>query len=326
MSKILLVVSILFNTLGFSGAAQKVDTNYISQIAGSAQTADASAPFAPLPDILPYPTIRKNAVSPKIYAQNYLLIDNDSGVLLAVQKPYEQVPVASTTKIMTAVLVLENYKLDDIVIISQNAISTVSKSGAIPDFRLGEQMTVRNLLRCMLINSSNVAAYALAEHLNGIGETGITKFVAKMNEKAKDFGMKDTNYQDPAGLDSTGYSSAYDLSVVTKQALKNEIFADIVKTREASVTDVIGRIVHQLNNSNRLVKEWNYPGAIGVKTGYMPDTPDQPGAGHTLVAAVERNGHILISVILNTTANTPSASAEESRKLQDWGWTNTIWE
>ncbi|MDO8444453.1 MAG: serine hydrolase [bacterium] len=326
MSKLLLIFSILFNTLGFSGSAGKVDANLITQTAGVDRIASASTFGIPLPDIMPYPTVEKNAFQSKIYAQNYLLIDNDSGVILSSQKPYEQVPIASTTKIMTAIIVLENYELEDTAVVSKNAVSIVTEGGAIPDFYIGEQMTIKGLLQCLLINSSNVAAYALAEHLNDPDETGITKFVAKMNEKAQEYGLKDTDYHDPAGLDGTGYSSAYDLAAVTKQALKNSIFASIVRMKEATVYDTSGRYLHQLNNSNRLVNEWNYPGAIGVKTGYMPDSPDQPGAGHTLVAAVEREGHILVSVVLDTTADTPTASAEESRKLQDWGWANTTWE
>ena len=326
MSKIFVVFSILFNTLGLGSAAQKVDTSIISQNAGSAQVVDASALNASIPDILPYPSVKKTIPAPKIYAQNYLLIDNGSGVILASQKPYEQVPIASTTKIMTAVIALENYKLDDIVSVSKKAVSIVAQSGAVPDFRSGEQMKMGEMLKCLLMNSSNVSANALAEHMNNGNETGMSKFISKMNDKAKDFGMKNTDYHDPAGLNSTGYSSAYDLAIVTKQALKNDIFADIVKTKEASVYDRLGKYLHQLSNSNRLVNEWNYPGAIGVKTGFMPDTPDQPGAGHTLVAAVKRDGHILVSVILNTTANTPTASAEESRKLQGWGWANVGWE
>lgn len=326
MSNIFLIFSILFNTLGLSGAAQKVDYSIVSQNVNTAQVADASAGNLSLPAILAYPSVKKNAIQPKIYAQNYLLIDNDSSVILSSQKPYQQVPIASTTKIMTAVIALENYKLDDVVSVSKNAVSIVAQSGAIPDFRSGEQMKIRDMLQCLLMNSSNVSANALAEHMNSGGETGMNKFISKMNDKAKEFGMKDTDYRDPAGLNSTGYSSAYDLAVVTKQALKNEVFAEIVKTKEASVFDNSGNYLHKLSNSNRLVNEWNYLGAIGVKTGFMPDTADQPGAGHTLVAAVQRNGHILVSVILNTVANTPTASAEESRKLQDWGWSNITWE
>ncbi len=326
MSKLFLIFSILFNTFGFSGATQKIDTNYISQTAGTAQSADAASLSAALPDILIYPIVNKNSPAPKIYASNYILVDNDSGEILTSLKPNERVPIASTTKIMTAIIALEKYSLDDIATVQPDAIKTVANDGAIPDFYANERMKIRDLLWCMLMNSSNVAAYTLAEHLNSGKETGISKFVAAMNAKARDFEMKDTNYRDPAGLDSTGYSSAYDLTVVTKQALKNSLFAEIVKTKTATVYDVDHRDVHPLNNSNRLVNDWNYPGAIGVKTGFMPDTPDQPGAGHTLVAAVQRNGHTLISVILNTVANTPTASAEESRKIQDWGWANVSWQ
>jgi len=326
MFNLFLLFSIAFNTLGLSGAALKVDSGLISRSAGDASVASADTLKIDLPDILAYPTVEKNAAKPKIYAQNFILVDSDSGAILASQKPFERVPVASTTKIMTALVVIENYSLDDVATVRQDAVTTVSNSGAIPDFYTGEKMTVRNLLWCMLMNSSNVAAYTLAEHMNSKNETGPQKFLTLMNQRARDLGLKDSDFRDPAGLDGKGYSTAFDLTVATKEALKSSLFAQIVKTKQSTVYDTSGRYVHQLNNSNRLVNDWDYPGAIGVKTGYMPDTAEQPGAGHTLVAAVERDGHTLISVILKTQADTPSASAEESRRLQDWGWTNVSWE
>lgn len=316
MSKFLILLSIAFNTLGFSGQAAKIDQSALNSKAGTEINAFASSPDLILPLISPRPEIKANAPKPTIYAKDYVLVDDESGVVLTKQNAHDPVPIASTTKIMTASIVLENYKLDDVVTISSKAANEI---GASAGFVTGEKITVLNLLNCLLIKSANGAADAFAEHMNAAGETGMQKFVDKMNAKAKELGMTDTEYHDPAGLDVTGHSSAYDLSVITRYAMKKDTFASIVIKKEATVTDVTGKIYHSLENSNRLVREWSYPGAIGVKTGYMPE------AGHCLVGAARRDGHTLVAIILNTNADTPSASAEEARKLLDWGWQNVGW-
>jgi len=317
MSKLLIILSITLNTLGLSSQATNIDRNLVGNESNSGSTALASELNFTLPEIMPYPTKMVNSLDPTIYANNFILMDRESGVVLAGQDIHQKVPIASTTKIMTATIVLENYDLDEIVTISEKAANEI---GATANFRVGEQITVLNMLKCMLIKSANGAADALAEHMNGPGDTGFDKFLAKMNEKAKELGMNDTEYRDPAGLDVTGYSSAYDLATITNYALKNPTFAEIVKTDKATVTNVNGDIWHSLENSNRLVNQWDYPGAIGVKTGYMPE------AGHCLVGAATREGHTLIAVILHTYADTATASADEARRLLDWGFNNIFWE
>ena len=112
---------------------------------------------------------------------------------------------------------MENYELEEVVTVSEMASNQI---GAEVHLRSGERIDVKNLLKSLLINSGNDAAYALAERMNNEGESGIEKFVEKMNEKAKALGMDDTKYEDPAGLNIDGYSSAFDLFLVTKYALK----------------------------------------------------------------------------------------------------------
>jgi len=313
----LLLFSIIFNTLGISGLADKLDRSYLSSTYNHLNLAAASLPGISYPEIAPRPVIDRNAPESFANAKRYLLADLDSSVVLARQNEHEKVPIASTTKIMTASLVLENYRLDDIVTISAEAAGQI---GADANFVPGERITVQALLECLLIKSANGAAYALAEHANGPGEKGTAKFIEMMNEKAKTLGMRDTEYHDAAGLDVTGFSSAYDLFTITKYALRKPTFAQIVTIKEDSVHDVSGKIWHKLENSNRLVREWDYPGAIGVKTGYMPE------AGHCLVGAAKRDGHTLVSIVLYTYSDTASASAEESRRLLDWGFANITWQ
>ncbi|HPS40283.1 MAG TPA: D-alanyl-D-alanine carboxypeptidase family protein, partial [Candidatus Cloacimonadota bacterium] len=261
------------------------------------------------------PKIKLGALKSSANSKEYILVDADSGVILAQNGKSEKVPIASTTKIMTAIIALENYQLTDIATISTDAVSQVP---SVAYLRTGEHMTVENLLNCMLIPSGNDAAYAVAEHMSD--DTGGTaKFVAKMNEKAKELGMADTHYEDPAGLNAEGYSTAYDLSIITKYALRNQTFRQIISKSSYVAKNTDGTIFHSLKQSNRLVTE-NYAGAIGVKTGFTPE------AGHCLVGAATRNGHTLISIVLNTYSTTPDASAIEAKRLLDWGFQNTEWE
>jgi len=315
--KSLIIASMFFNMIGLQGVADRFDSAVIRDKAQAKKEVVASNNSLILPDILPRPKIKPMATKATANARHYILADPNSGTVFAKNDADAQVPIASTTKIMSAVIALENYELDDVATISYEASTQI---GADAFLLANEKITIESLLNCLLIKSGNDSAYAIAEHMNNGDEKGITKFINKMNEKAKELGMNNTDYHDPAGLDVTGYSSARDLYIITKYALKFPKFKEIVKRDRFAVKSVDGTIWHDLKQSNRLVAEYNYPGAIGVKTGFMPE------AGHVLVGAAERNGHTLISIVINTYADTPSASADESRRLLDWGFNNIVWE
>lgn len=314
--KSLIIASMFFNMIGLHGVADRFDSAVVRDKAQAKKEVVASNSSLILPDILPRPKVKPMAPKATANARHYILADPDSGTIFARNDADARVPIASTTKIMSAVIALENYKLDDVATISSEASTQI---GADAYLIPGEKITVENLLNCMLIKSGNDSAYAVAEHMSGDAKEGAAEFVKKMNEKAKELGMNNTDYHDPAGLDVTGYSSAHDLYVITKYALKFPKFREIVKKDRFAAKNVDGTIWHDLKQSNRLVAEYNYPGAIGVKTGYMPE------AGHVLVGAAEREGHTLISIVINTYADTPSASADESRRLLDWGFNNISW-
>ena len=316
ITKSILIFAIISNLLGLNFLSDKFDGALYKIEGGNKNSALAGNQNLPLPYITKKPTIEKMASRPTINAKIYLLADMDSGTVLLKSNIKDKVPIASTTKIMTAIVALENYKLDELVTVSGTATSQV---GAEAFLTTGETISVRELLYCLLVQSGNDSAYALAEHYNSTLETGTDKFVSLMNLKAKSLGMKSTNYLDSAGLDVAGYSTAYDLFLATKYAMQNQVFRQIVATKEYTAKSSDGQIFHQLVNSNRLVGEYNYPGAIGVKTGYMPE------AGHCLVTAVRQNGHILVGVVLNTYADTATASADESKKLFDWSSANVKW-
>ncbi|MFA7243718.1 MAG: D-alanyl-D-alanine carboxypeptidase family protein [Patescibacteria group bacterium] len=308
-------MSIFFNLIGFSPIVFKLDNAIYKDENGSKNTAAASMIDLSLPEVVIRPQVSKNAPNPNINANHYLLADMDSGTIFTSYDSNTRVPIASTTKIMTAIVVLENYKLDDIVTITPEAAYQI---GADAYLQVGEKISVDDLLHCLLIKSGNDSAYALAQHMSK-DNSSTADFVSKMNETAARLGMKNTNYLDPAGLDVAGYSSAYDLFLATKYAMRFEKFREIVNTQEYTATNIDNSIYHELKNSNRLVGEYQYPGAIGVKTGYMPE------AGHCLVSAAKRDGHTLIGIVLHTYADTAPASADESRKLLDWGFTNIKW-
>ncbi len=307
MTKLIIILSLISNVLGLNINNQVVDNSLKEAIIFN----PTSTPLMQnvYPEITSEPIVINKALRAGVLAKNYILMDLKSNEILAKSHEHSRVPIASTTKIMTASVALENYNLDDVVTVSQKAAAQIGS-----DSRLiaGEKMTVRNLLNCMLIVSGNDAAYALAEHYSG----GVEGFVDLMNKKAASLNMADSHYLDPAGLSPDGYSSAYDLSIIARYALKNSVFASIVGTAETTVDNVEGTRHHDLKNSNRLVNDYDYPGAIGVKTGYIPE------AGHCLVGAAKRNSTTLIAVILNTNYDDVTASALEARKLLDYGFEN----
>lgn len=315
IDKPLLIVSIIANLLGISSIADRCDSALALYQAGNVTSVTASRGIDEIgfPEIIDLPFVQAFSEKPNISAKNYILGDMDSSKIIISQEAGESVAVASTTKIMTAVVALEQYKTDDIVTVSETATTQIGSSVFL---RVGEEISVEELLHCLLIKSGNDSAYALAQHLSG---EGIDEFVELMNNKALELGLKSTKFLDPAGLNDEGRSSAEDLFKLTRYAMKNQTFADIVALNKYTAKNSTASVSHPLDNSNRLVGEFNYMGAIGVKTGYTPV------AGHCLVSAVERDGKTLIGVVLNTYSDTASASAVESIKLMDWGWQNIEW-
>ena len=280
----------------------------------SGESLDVLSSPALSPAIIP---IKKTNISdPNIVAKAVYLIDVASFYPMYAKEENQKVPIASTTKMATALVVLENHsnKLQDVVTITSKMISV---EGSDIQLLPGEKITVDNLLNGLLIMSGNDTAHALADYFGG--KEG---FVNEMNAKVRTIGALNTEYQDPAGLDDKGYSTAKDLTLIGAYALRNNRFSEIVKTPEKTITSVDGRITHELTNSNRMLRQeetYFYPYTIGIKTGFTNE------AGHVLVSCAEKDGHKILAVVLNTNANTLTASAEESKKLLDWGFSNWSW-
>lgn len=246
---------------------------------------------SPVPSVLHTP--RPSAVPPLIDAKTAVLQDLDTGQVLFQHRASARRPVASLTKIMTAVLVLERTRPTDVVTVSANA---ASQSGSVLGLEVGERITVRQLLFGLLLQSSNDAAVALAEHV----ARSVDRFVSLMNDRAQELGLAHTRFRSPSGLDDRGRSTAIDLAALTRTAFANPTFAEIVRKRFHTVPAPSGPN-RRIQNRNALL--WLYPDAIGVKTGFT--TP----AGHCLVAAAERGGLRLLAVVLGDPADTFSDGA-----------------
>jgi serine-type D-Ala-D-Ala carboxypeptidase (penicillin-binding protein 5/6) len=227
-----------------------------------------------------------NHNQPTINARSAILMDLNSGTILYSKSSLAIMAPASTTKIMTAVLTLEKLNLNTIVTVNPEA---TSKEGTSMDLRNKEKRTVRELLYGLMLESGNDAAAALAEAVSGT-EDNFTKL---MNQKATLLGMKNTCFKNASGLPSIGhYTTAYDMAILTRYAMKNPNFTAIVGTKEKKIPGAIPGKIRQLENHNKLL--WRYPYAIGVKTGYTVN------AGGCLVSAASYRGKTLINIVLKT--------------------------
>lgn len=198
---------------------------------------------------------------------------------------HKRLPPASLTKIMTALLVLENTGLQTTVTVRADA---TAESGSRLGLKTGERLRVADLLAAMLIVSANDACHALADQIAG-SETG---FVELMNRRAREWGLSDTHFANACGHDHPGhYSSAHDLALLTERAVQNDVFAAIVAQRRLQIVLVDGARSFALENHNALIGRLH--GAIGVKSGYTQK------AGKCLIALVERRGVRVLLVMLN---------------------------
>jgi len=222
---------------------------------------------------------------PEVQAQNAILMDVDSKRVLYQKRAEEERPIASITKIMTAILAIEYGKLDDQVVVSPNACRM---EGSSIYLRPGEKVRLETLLYGLILRSGNDAAVAIAEHLAGSEEA----FTDLMNAKAWELGMNHTHFANSHGLDQDGhYSSARDMAILAAYALKNPVFREIVKTEKKRVSWLGEEWQRSWRNKNKMLHL--YEGADGVKTGFTRK------AGRTLVSSATRNGQQLVVVTLN---------------------------
>lgn len=228
---------------------------------------------------------RASVLDISVSASSAVLIEAESGRVLYEKDADKRRPMASTTKIMTALVALENGGLDMAVKIQKEAVGIEGSSVYLAE---GEVLTLRELLYALMLRSANDAAAAIAIAVGG----SVSDFAEMMNEKAEEMGLENTHFDNPHGLDSEEhYTTARELALITAEALKNDVFREIVSTYKKTLP--LGNVPDRrlVVNHNRLLR--TYDGCIGVKTGFTKKD------GRCLVSAAERDGVTLIAVTLN---------------------------
>lgn len=270
------------------------------------------------------PTRKKDSADLKLWSGASVSIDADSGTILHYENGRKRTQIASLTKMMTAVLVVEKVKnLNEEVVITREALNVPGTVVGCPTSVLcnanrmyvGEKLTVLDLLKAMLLNSANDAATALAIHVSGSME----KFVEEMNARAREIGLIDTSFCTPSGLEIDDkpddcYSSAYDIARIGAFSLRYGLIWEIMQLKEAKIYSTDGRYMHQLKNTDLLLGD--IPNCLGGKTGFTPL------AGKSLLmGSTDATGkHKIISVLLND-----ENRWEDMRVLVNWIANNYEW-
>lgn len=239
---------------------------------------------------------------PKVNSRSCVVLDRNSNMILYGKNEKNQVKMASTTKIMTAIVVIENTSLDKTVEVSKKAAGT---GGSRLGLKTGDKITIRDLLYGLMLCSGNDAAVCLAESVAG----SVPEFSNLMNAKAQELGLLNSHFESPHGLDSNGhYTTAYELALLSNYALKNQTFLAIVGTKNYTVT--INGYPKNLSNTNELLGNLN--GVYGIKTGFTN------GANRCLVTACKRGDMDIICVVLG--ADTKNFRTKDSIKLIEYSF------
>lgn len=256
--------------------------------------------------------LANNTISgPDINAESALLIDNKTNKVLYSKDMNKKMFPASTTKILTAILVLENHSLDEKVTASYNAVMTIPSGYSTASIQIDEVLTVEQLLELLLVHSANDAANVLAEYTGG----SIDSFVAMMNTKINELGLSDTHFTNPYGLqDNNHYTTAHDLAIIMQYCLKNDDFRKIAGQASCAIPSTNKSEPRKYSSTNELLIAGNsnyYPNLIAGKTGYTSE------AGECLVSAAYNDNLELVGVILNS-----NNRFKDTRSLYNYGYTN----
>lgn len=272
----------------------------------------------------------KSVEDPDILAGAALLVDEKTGSVLYGKNEHEELPPASLTKIMTALLVLEavdsgRLAMDTPVTAKESAWDDLSHDGSSANIKVGEVLTVEELLYCMLVVSANEACNILAEEVSG----SVSEFVDAMNRKAQELGCKNTHFVNATGLhDGSHYTSAWDLYLITREAMTHEAFMTICDTAQITIPATNLSSERTLYTTNYLLSNWRaigyrYSNAHGIKTGSTTE------AGHCLVSSASKGSLSFISVVLGAervvdpaTNRANVRSFSETTRLFEWGFEN----
>jgi D-alanyl-D-alanine carboxypeptidase (penicillin-binding protein 5/6) len=255
------------------------------------------------------------AAEPNILSPSALLMDSKTGQILYEKNIDEKLYPASTTKVMTALLLLEDGDLEKVVEINEDVPNLIELGSSQIYLIPGEKLTREQLLYSLLVDSANDAAVAIAQDISG----SVEKFAQKMNEKAKELGAINTNFVNPHGLhDDNHYTTAKDLSIIAKEAMKNPTFRKVVTTDRYIIPATNKQDTRYLYLTNRLIRNtsynnYQYEGATGIKTGYTSK------AKYALIGGATRNNLDLITVILNGES---TQVYKDTHSLLDYGFEN----
>lgn len=263
-----------------------------------------------------------NAAEINISAPVCVLMEYSTGKILFEKNLNKMMYPASTTKLMTAILVLEKCQLTDVATVSNSAVDSVPAGYSTAYLQKGEKLTIEQLLHVLLIPSANDAANVLAEHVGG----SIANFANMMNSKAKEIGCENTNFKNPSGIhDENHYSTAYDLSLIAKHAMQFQTIKDIVQKTVYNLpkTDKYNSDNRIFYNTNLLLShhspdDYYYPYATGLKTGYTNPAKD------CIIATAKKDDLELIAVILGSEDTNGSLVPKflDCKKLFEYGFSN----
>ena len=262
-----------------------------------------------------------------VLAKNAILVDLDFGEILFEKNAHDKAYPASITKVMTALLTLEaidqgKFGLEDVVTVPAEAMEGLAADGSTQNIQAGEQMSIHNLLYCLLVASANEAANILAIQVSG----SVSDFVDLMNQRAEELGCTGTHFANPHGLHSDDhYTTAYDIYLFTQEAMKNPTFQEIVATKEYYVPATNLSEQRHFFNTNGLLSrlkytDYVYEYATGIKTGHTNES------GQCLVSSAEKNDRTLMAVVLGAASvvledgRTQIQSFTESKKLLEHGF------
>lgn len=257
--------------------------------------------------------------TPEIISKAGIVVDYDTGEVIYEKSGNEKMYLASTTKLMTALLFAENAKKTDQIVYTETALAqppyTMQSEQMLPygkSFKVGDTIDADTVMKELLLFSGNDAAYMIADHVGGTSE----KFIQMMNDKAKELGLLNTHFKNPNGLPDSvtgkdvNYSTAYELSILTKKVYENEWIRETMALSNATVTLPGDNIIHLENRNTELGKNGN----IGGKTGVTND------AGTCFAGLYERNGRKLIGVVLKSDRNDNDARFRDLNSMMDYSY------
>ena len=275
----------------------------IQQSAGDKTTSDISPDFFPIRNWL--------IAEPEISAKSAIIINfksgSEEGNILYQKNSNQILPIASLTKIMTAIIVLENFNPQEVIKVSKDSVSiTGDKGGLIRD----EELKVRDLLYIMLMESSNDAAMVLAKDNPRLT---YNEFVNLMNSKAKEIRLENTSFVEPVGLSPENKSTVLEMANLTRQAINLPLLLEILKTPGTTISSIDDKFIHNLTNTNKLLNK--IPEIIGGKTGYTEE------AGGCMLTVLNVSNNYLITAVLGS-----AQREDDSEKLINWAQKAWLWQ